>query len=154
MDATDETGPCAAVQHGQIMLTCRSLMMEFRHVRKPIGRRAELRAVWFGYWKTESSDGFRQIPIPKTVQLKRYTKQNISPFNFLQIRCSSWRQTESIRALKATHKAQNIQINVIHLSTQALQTQRTEQTCIQFTEHRWRQLQTDTVNPSGGNIAI
>jgi len=150
MDAIDVTRPRAAVQHG--LLTCGNRKMEFRQVGKPIGRNAELWAVWFGYWKTEPSDGFRQIPIPKIVQLKRYTTQNISQLNFLQIRCSSWRQTDSIRALKATHKAQNIQINVILLLTHALQMQRTKQTCIQFTEQRWRQLQTDTVNPSGGNI--
>ena len=36
MNATDVTGPCAAVQHGLIMLMCGSQKMELQHDGKPI----------------------------------------------------------------------------------------------------------------------
>jgi len=45
MNATDVTGPCAAVQHGLIMLMCGSQKMEFRHDGKPIRPNAELQTV-------------------------------------------------------------------------------------------------------------
>jgi len=35
MNATDVIGPCVAVQHGLIMLTCGSRNMEFRRDGKP-----------------------------------------------------------------------------------------------------------------------
>jgi len=34
MNATDVTGPCAAVQYGLIMLLCGSRKMSFRHDEK------------------------------------------------------------------------------------------------------------------------
>jgi len=37
MNATDVIGPCVAVQHGLIMLTCGSQKMEFRRDGKPNG---------------------------------------------------------------------------------------------------------------------
>jgi len=45
MNATDETGPCTAVQYGLIMLTCGSRKMEYRHDRKLILQNAELLTV-------------------------------------------------------------------------------------------------------------
>jgi len=47
MNATDMTGPCAAVQYKLIILTCGSRKMEFQHSGKPIRRNAELRMVRF-----------------------------------------------------------------------------------------------------------
>jgi len=67
MNATDVTGPYAAVQYGLIMLACGSRKMEFRHDGKPIGWNDELQTAWsssvrFSYWKTKPSDGFPKTP--------------------------------------------------------------------------------------------
>jgi len=54
MNATDVTGPCAAVQYGLSMFTCSSGKTLFPHDRKPIGHNVELSMLRFGYWKTET----------------------------------------------------------------------------------------------------